>query len=138
MVAQIALIVLALLITFLILRIRKKRAFFDKDDDTAQVKFDDKGIELIESDGHHSVVLWQDLTLIAIKTTDQGPAYPDLFWQFYSRSEEPAISFPQGTIGDEDLLAFIPKKLTGFDYQQVINAMGSTDNALFVIWSKPY
>jgi hypothetical protein len=135
MVTQLVLIVLALLITFYILRKRKHQTFTDKDEGDYQVKFDENRIELINPYGQHSDVLWQDLSVIAIKTTDEGPVQPDVFWQFYTGNEQPTLVFPQGTIGDEDLLTAMSKRLNGFNYQEVINAMGSTENALFVIWS---
>lgn len=137
MIAQFVLIALALVITFFILRKMKRQSFVDKDDGTYQIKFNEDGIELIKPDGQRQSVLWENLTLIAIRTTDQGPVNPDVFWQFYTGSEDPEIVFPQGAVGDKDLLESMPQRLAGFDYQEVIHAMGSTDNALFVIWSKP-
>lgn len=136
MIIQTLLIAFALLITFFLLKKQRNNAA-SKDDDLYQIKFDRNKLELIFPDGTKQDLGIADITLITIKTTDQGPVEPDLFWQFHTHySEAPTMIIPEGAIGEEDLLAFLGTALPTFDYEHVISATGSTENALFVIWSK--
>lgn len=136
MIIQTVLIVFALLITFFLLKKQRNNAA-SKDNEMYQIKFDKHKLELIFPDGTKQDLGIADITLITIKTTDKGPLEPDLFWQFHTHfSESPVMIIPEGTIGEEDLLAFLGSTLAKFDYEQVISATGSTENALFVIWSK--
>ena len=74
------------------------------------------------------------LTAVEIRTTDQGPAADDLFWQL-SDSIGQKIEIPGSAKGAEALLDILGT-LNGFDHIAVIRAMGSTDNAHFVLWHR--
>jgi|GEM_PF-5239422 len=136
MIIQTFLIVLALCITFFLLK-RQRKNTLSTEDETYQIKFDQYKLALIFPDGTKQYLAIADLSAVTIKTTDKGPIEPDLFWQFHTHfSESATMIIPQGTIGEDDLMSFLGSRLSGFDYEQVISATGSTDNALFVVWAK--
>jgi hypothetical protein len=76
---------------------------------------------------------WDDLHEIRIITTDEGPMLPDAFWRFSSRDRE--IVFPQMALGEKSVIDRA-MKLPGYDYDQSIAAMRSTDNAEFIVWRR--
>jgi len=71
---------------------------------------------------------------IAIVTTDEGPWSEDVFWLFIGANGS-GCAVPGGAVGDAvfDRL----KRLPGVDYEAVIIAMGSADNASFEVWKRP-
>ncbi len=81
-------------------------------------------------------VRWDELTEVAIRTTDDGPIGDDLFWGLHAGDGPPRIVFPGGTDGEEALLAAMQARLPGFDSQAVIDAMGSVEHAEFVLWRR--
>jgi hypothetical protein len=58
---------------------------------------------------------------------------PDAFWRFSSRDRE--IVFPQMALGEKSVIDRA-MKLPGYDYDQSIAAMRSTDNAEFIVWRR--
>ncbi len=71
---------------------------------------------------------------IEIETTGAGPVEDDLFWRFFQNNGYRA-RIPASAVGGErlfDSLAGFP----GADYQKVIEASGSTEPHVFVIWQK--
>lgn len=72
------------------------------------------------------------ISRIEIIATDDGPFRPDVFWTLF-HNDGPALSIPSNAEGADKLLdAF--SALPGFDYQQVIRAMGATRNETFLVW----
>ena len=49
---------------------------------------------------------------------------------------EPRVVYPQGATGEGELLTEMQRRLVDFDNRQLIEAMGSTGNAFFLIWRK--
>ncbi len=98
------------------------------------VGFDADAITVVAPNGETQSVLWKDLTRVGIRTTDDGPAQPDVFWGFHTGAEKAALVFPGGSTGEQEILAAMESRLPGFDDEQVIKAMGSTSNAYFLLW----
>ena len=71
------------------------------------------------------------LVKISVLTTDQGPFIDDialaLFW------DEAALAVPCGHPSYDNLYDYLSGKFD-LDYEQYIEAMGSADDAEFVIW----
>ena len=74
--------------------------------------------------------------MVGIRTTDEGPFLPDVFWGLHGADKKPAVVYAQGATGEPALLEALQSRLNGFDNQKVIEAMGCTDNAFFLVWEK--
>lgn len=77
---------------------------------------------------------WSRVDEILIETRDTGPWGADVWWHF--RGADDLCVFPQGAVGEEDILERVPPRFSGFDQQAVISAMGSTENAWFTCWQR--
>ena len=75
-----------------------------------------------------------DLTKLEIVTNDRGPVEDDVFWVLSHRGGEP-IAIPASAKGSE-LLFDAFAALKGADFETAVRAMGSTQNARFLIWEK--
>lgn len=85
-------------------------------------------------DGSQEKVAWEDLQKIEIITTDDGPFAADVFWLLHGSHSGCVI--PQGATGHGELLERL-QVLPEFDNGALIEAMGSTSNAVFACWVKP-
>ncbi|MDR6266465.1 hypothetical protein [Roseobacter sp. N2S] len=75
-----------------------------------------------------------DLTRLEIVTTDKGPLQDDVFWVLTHLGGAP-LSIPASAQGSDLLFdAFAPLK--GIDFETAVRAMGSTQNARFLIWER--
>lgn len=100
-----------------------------------RVEFDDASIVVIYPKDERAVVRWEALTRVAIRTTDDGPWDMDVFWGFHEgRSDAPSAVVPGGATGERALMDELFRRLPGVRADQIIQAMGSTSNAHFVIW----
>jgi hypothetical protein len=100
------------------------------------ITFDDLTITVRYPDGDTRVIGWDELTLVGIKTTDEGPFVADVFWGLHGPDGKPQVVYPQGATGEGELLAEMQGRLADFDNRQLIEAMGSTRDAYFVIWQR--
>lgn len=103
----------------------------------ASVTFNGDGISC-EGPGERSQRIgWAGLDRVLIQTTDAGPFVPDVFWIFLAKDEhrDPVI-IPGEAQGLSDLLSELQSRLTGFDNEVVIAAMGSTDCQVFQVWCR--
>ena len=78
-------------------------------------------------------ILWSELTAVAIRTTDEGPVAPDVFWIL--RSKEKAIIYPGGATGEDEMLSRL-QQLPNFNHDAVISAAACAENSIFVCWDK--
>lgn len=99
------------------------------------VTHDDEAISVTFPDGHTRSVNWNVLTKIVIRTTDEGPAVDDVFWDLYV-GDDLELTYPQHADSDRRLLNAMQERLRGFDNEVVIGAMGSTGNANFTAWER--
>ena len=100
------------------------------------VRFDADAITVVAPNGETESVMWKDLTRVGIRTTDDGPAQPDVFWGLHTGAEKAALVYPGGSTGEQEILVAMESRLPGFDDSQVIKAMGSTSNAYFLVWEQ--
>ncbi len=96
----------------------------------------DAGVSVERPDGQTQSVQWGELTKITIRTTDDGPINPDVFWEFYAGGDSPAVVYPGGATGEQECLSELQFRLKGFSDQELIRAMGSTQDATFLLWEK--
>ncbi len=72
------------------------------------------------------------LARVVILTTDEGPFVDDVFWVFED-GEGAILHIPASAEGAETLFDAI-SVLPGVDYEAVLKAMGSTENAQYLVW----
>ena len=78
-------------------------------------------------------VNWADIESIKIITTDQGPLQPDV-WLALLGSQSGCL-IPQGAKGYDEIYDIV-SAYEGFNFEEVIKAMGCTDNQEFLVWTK--
>lgn len=100
----------------------------------SRVEFDAERIRFHAADGAGRALRWDDLGGVTIVTTDTGPFEVDLHWVLAHRDGKQAIAVPMGSVGEQDLLRELQRRLPDFDNEAVILAMGSTVNATFRVW----
>ncbi len=100
-----------------------------------RVNFAEKAITYVSAGRVEKCVRWEDLREVSIVTTNEGPWLEDVFWVFVGSDGSAACVVPQGAEGADEVFGHV-EKLAGYDDQQVIKAMGSTDNAKFIVWKR--
>jgi hypothetical protein len=83
--------------------------------------------------GTRAAIAWDTLVRIEIVTTDQGPFQEDVFW-FFVDADGSACSLPGAEV-DGSVLERV-SALPGVHYEAVIQAMGSCEDAQFLVWSR--
>jgi hypothetical protein len=99
-----------------------------------RVVHDDKTIVVRQPDGTTEQLAWSDLGSVSVLTTDAGPDEDDLYWVLTHRDGRRGPVVPMDAVGEHELLKAMQRRLAGFDNMAVVEAMGSTRNASFVIW----
>ena len=90
-------------------------------------------LSCMRPNGALEAVAWDDLEVVAIETTDEGPFVADVFWNFAGKTSSCVV--PLGATGDEALLTRV-QSLPGFDNEMLVKAMTSTSNERFVLWRR--
>lgn len=98
------------------------------------VSFNEQGVAVRYPKGEAQSIDWDSVLSVAIETNDSGPWGADVWWLLEGADKR--IAYPQGATGDTEMLAQYPARFPGFIDEQVIQAMGSTDNARFVCWER--
>ena len=97
------------------------------------VTFDDTSVRRVSPEGGVEEVTWDDLTEVKIVTTAEGPFGEDVYWMLAGADGE-GLAVPGESVTDGLLDRF--QALEGFDNDQMILAMSSTDEAQFVCWQR--
>jgi hypothetical protein len=97
-----------------------------------RVELDDDGVRHIRADGVIEAILWRDIQAVAIETTSDGPFVDDVFWKIVGDRSGCIIS--NGASGVRELIGALSRHCLGFDHAKVIEAMGSTEDANFIVW----
>lgn len=130
-------ILLAVFTAVLLFRFNKQRQHKQAiQQEQVEITFDNQVICLRYPDGELRNLRWADLNGVTIRTNDAGPFATDLFWLLYADDKEPAAMFPGGASGESELLSAMQQRLAGFDNEQLIAAMGSTQNQAFTVWQR--
>ncbi len=101
----------------------------------ATVEFDDLQVRCIWPEDESISMRWKEISTVTLITTDEGPWIEDVYW-LLENSNEDQIVVPHGASGHEEFLAEMQQRLSGFDDDAVIKAMGTTSNATFLVWSR--
>jgi hypothetical protein len=94
---------------------------------------DEKSIRVVGPGEAVSAINWDDIARVTIRTTDTGPFTTDLFWHLQN-SEGKGPTVPMGAVGEHELLLAMQRRLDGFDNMAVVEAMGTSEKAEFVVW----
>jgi hypothetical protein len=76
----------------------------------------------------------RELTRVEIVTTAGGPFEPDVFWVL-TQPGQPLLTIPTEATGAGELFDAL-SALPGLSWEAVARAMGSTENARFLVWEK--
>jgi hypothetical protein len=78
-------------------------------------------------------VKWQDIEMIKLINTDQGPWLPDVWLALLGK--ESGCLIPQGAEGFDEVYETV-SQYPNFNFENTIKSMSCTDNAEFDLWSK--
>lgn len=99
------------------------------------VRFDAETVSVTTPDPSLQSIRWDEITRVQIRTTDEGPWAPDVIWGLH-RSEGTPVIILNGATGLQELLKEMERRFPGFRDDEVIRAMGTTSNAIFVVWER--
>jgi hypothetical protein len=103
---------------------------------SVRVDHDDKRIIVFRPGAREEAIAWGDLGSVIVQTTDKGPFEIDLHWVLSDRHGHRGPVVPMGAQGEQELLKTMQSRLHGFDNMAVVEAMGSTEAASFVVWER--
>ncbi|MBB6254068.1 hypothetical protein [Nitrospirillum iridis] len=92
-------------------------------------------IQVTDDKGAVKSITKAELSGIVIETNDSGPAGCDVWWLLFGEEEKIACFYPQGATGENAALDYF-MALPSFNHDEMIQAMGSTSNAVFPVWRK--
>ncbi len=78
-------------------------------------------------------IFWKDINEIRFLNTDAGPFAPDLWLALIG--EKSGCLIPHGSEGCDKVYEIV-SKYPGFNYENVIKAMSSSNNEQFLLWQK--
>jgi hypothetical protein len=99
------------------------------------VQVDDTGVIVVTNKGRDEV-RWDEVTRAHIITTSAGPWGEDVFFVLEG-TEGKGCAVPHDAAVRTKLLQEMQARFAGIDDRKVIEAMGSTSRATFIIWEKP-
>ena len=76
---------------------------------------------------------WDDLRVVLIETTGEGPFAADVFWVL--AGDRSGCIVPLGAAGEDEMVSKL-QALPNFNNEAVIEAMSSTGNQRFLCWRK--
>jgi hypothetical protein len=98
-----------------------------------RVAVDEATVSCTTPRGDTVAVAFAELERIVIRTTDEGPFLPDVFWMLTGADRTCVV--PQGATGEEALIERLGK-LPGFKFEAMIAAMSCTKNQEFECWKR--
>ena len=113
----------------------KKRPKVPQPEARWTVTIDGDAIRATDEAGIAKEVLKGDLSGVIIETNDSGPWGADVWWLLFGADDRVALAYPQGATGEAVLLDYLGA-LPGFDHAAMIEAMRSTDDAVFPVWRR--
>jgi hypothetical protein len=99
------------------------------------VQVDDTGVIVVTDTGQDEVH-WNECTRVRITTTSAGPWSEDVFFVLEGMEGRGCV-VPHAAAVRTKLLQEMQVRLRDLDDRKVIEAMGSTSRATFIIWENP-
>jgi hypothetical protein len=97
------------------------------------VNVSDTQVSCTRPNGQVECFDWDDLNIVVIETTNEGPYAADVFW--YLVGEHTGCVVPLGATGEDDMVKRL-QALPGFDNEAFGEAMSSTSNRKFIVWQR--
>lgn len=104
-------------------------------DSPATVEFDDLQVRCDWPEDESTSMRWDEISTVTLVTTDEGPWIEDVYWILEDGNAD-QIVIPHGASGHEEFLAEMQRRFPGFNDDAVIQAMGTTSNDTFLVWSR--
>jgi len=95
------------------------------------VNVSDTQVSCTRPNGQVESLDWDDLNIVVIETTNEGPYAADVFW--YLVGKQTGCVVPLGATGEDDMVKRL-QALPGFDNDAFCEAMTSTSNRKFIVW----
>jgi hypothetical protein len=114
------------------LEARAKTHYLEKK--PGSLRIDDVGVART-FDGGREVVTWAELRAVNILTTAEGPYAEDIYFVLVGENGRGCL-VPHGLAAQHDLLGELERRLPGVDNLKVVEAMSSTDERSFTIWTR--
>ena len=99
------------------------------------VEFDDAKVVYYHPQDGPLSIKWDQLDEVGVVTTDEGPCAEDVFFMLLDATQKIGCAIPQGADGVDALIEKL-QQLEDFSNEELIKAMGCTDNNRFVLWKK--
>lgn len=99
------------------------------------VQVNDAGVIVVTNKGRDQV-RWDEVTRARLITTSAGPWGEDVFFVLEGTGGKGCV-VPHDAAVRTKLFEEMQARLEGIDDRKVIEAMGSTSRATFIIWEKP-
>lgn len=107
-----------------------KKSFQDPEDDfTLTITGDFVRVE--HPNRKTEEIFWKDINEIKLINTDEGPLTIDIWLALIG--DNSGCLIPHGTKGYEKVYDIV-SKYEGFDFENVIKSMSSTNNEQFLLW----
>ena len=95
----------------------------------------DEVVEVTDDRGERKSIALAALGGVITETNDSGPWGLDVWWMLFDLDQRLACAFPLGATGEQPVVAELTA-LHGFDHAEMLRAMGSTANAMFLLWRR--
>lgn len=95
-----------------------------------EVTFDDQGVRTMLNGKAHESVSWDDLMAAGIRIENDYLPIP--YWVLFG--QKGGCLYPSDAIGNEAILAELQRRLSGFNNEAVIEAMGKLKGT--VVWTR--
>ena len=105
----------------------------NKPEDAFVITITEELIKIEHPDRKTEQVLWDNIQVIKLINTDQGPWLPDVWLALIGK--EDGCLIPQGAKGFDEIYNIV-SKYSNFDFANAIKSMTCTDNAEFHLWSR--
>ncbi|MEZ5980334.1 MAG: hypothetical protein R3F34_19275 [Planctomycetota bacterium] len=98
------------------------------------VELDDAALTVSAPGRTTTSIRWEDVERVVIETSDRGPFVIDLWWRLEGRGA--VCRYPLGATGEKEAVDTFATRFPGFDFDRMIIAMGSVEDAVFVCWER--
>lgn len=102
-------------------------------EDYFEITITNDNVQVDHPEREREQITWADIAEISVITTDEGPFVPDVW--LILMGKDCSCSIPQGAPKFDEIYDIV-SKYDGFDFEEFIKAMGSSDNAKFNVWKR--